>query len=162
MKPALFAALLAGCAIGTLKEDDPLDTASGGCTGFECTDGFLVSLVRPEWEQGTWTLVVDIADDAGSRTVTCSYAVPFGNSYEGGCDADEVLVGTSGSGADSAFYQVLLATTSATEVTLSFSRDGLPVDAETFEPDYQVEQPNGPACEPTCLSAEAVMVVGDG
>lgn len=146
---------VAGCAIGTLANDDDTSTGGGdGCTGYECVDGFVIGLVRDEWDEGDYVFEIDV----DSSVTTCEYTLPMANSYDGGCDDESVLIGTS-SGDAGAFYEIVVSSTTATAIEVTITLDGHDLANETFTPDYELVQPNGVGCDPVCTYDEEAMVV---
>ncbi len=143
--------LLAACAIGTLAHTDT-GNPTGACTEIGCVDGFVISLVSSTWNEGSYEFQIQV-DDA---LTTCNYTIPLGTSDQGGCDADDVLMGLGG---DDSFYEIDVTSTTASSVTVTIMLDGAQLDQETFTPDYQQLQPNGEGCPPVCTYDGESMIV---
>ena len=143
--------LLAACAIGTLANDGT-DTTSDACTEIGCIDGFVISLVNSDWDDGRYEFLIDV----DGAVVTCEYTIPLGTSDQGGCDSSGVLIGT---GSDHSFYEIFLTTTTATAITVTIQIDGTLLTEASFTPDYQQVYPNGEECPPVCTYDGEALVV---
>ena len=142
------------------------------CTLVGCGDG--VSLeVRPAqgpFEDGGYELVI-VAD---GQTHACSFVLPDDLPVQGSVHTIECtppmsaslqaeLICTEARGASSVsqtcapiageFVLRALVQTTAPELELRIRRDDVPLLAQTLMPSYEIFQPNGPDCEPTCRQA---------
>ena len=130
-----------------------------GCTEIGCVDGFDLPFSPALSTQGAYTITV-VADGA---TITCSGTLPLPSDGSFPCDADDVGVGTSGSALSEDQHEVtsLFFTSSPTEVSVSIDRDGSTVAEGDFSPTYEISQPNGEDCPPTCSYANETLQVDD-
>jgi hypothetical protein len=139
----IFALLLA-CTDGS-------DSIGDACTEMGCIDGLTVSFDPPLTGKGTYTFDVTVEGTAYS----CDATIPL----EGAstvCDTGGVVsIFLSGTELDPSEQSLpgLHVEGTPKSVQIQVQRDGAPVADADLSPKYQVVQPNGPDCEPTCHSA---------
>jgi hypothetical protein len=136
-----------------LPSTDSGDSAALGCTEIGCTNGLDLAFTLDD--PGHWTVRASLDD---GTTLSCEASLPLSGDER--CDAGMSL-SLSGSAlpADQqAITGAYLETTSAASVRLVIEDDhGFYFDV-LIEPEYEVLQPNGPECGPTCTYASETLV----
>jgi hypothetical protein len=126
-----------------------------GCTELGCENGVDVDFVFRD--RGSYVFEVTID---GTKT-TCRATLPLPKEFFEACDRPEVFLGLVGSQLPAEQQSIeglkMPAATNATSITISATRDAVPIGSKTFTPAYDVRPgPNGPDCEPKeCKLAKA-------
>jgi hypothetical protein len=134
--------------------DDGGTTPPQACTEIGCQDGLLIRVTPTEaWPHGAYTFTVE----ADAKTTTCTGSLPLPACGTPGltCDGPGVTIGESGCALDPAqhaFADIMFEAT-PTSVTVGVDLDGRTIASQTFTPEYQTVQPNGPGCDPICTNA---------
>ena len=132
---------------------DGSDTNGGGdaCTEMGCIDGLSVTFDPPLTGKGTYTFDVTVEGTAYS----CDATIPLGTSSTVCGKGGVVSIFLSGSELDPGQQSLpgLHVEGTPKSVQIQVHRDKALVADADLSPKYQVVQPNGPDCEPTCHSA---------
>jgi hypothetical protein len=126
--------LLASCA------------GSAPCPQKDCASGLSVDVVTAA--DGAYTVAV--STDAGSGS--CTFVLPLSSGEEPSCDQGDLdfFMEQRGDRVVSIEFQG----DTPEELDIVVDLDGATIYDQTLAPSYQVEQPNGPDCPPTCSFAE--------
>jgi hypothetical protein len=132
MKTAFFALVLAGC-----------------CHDVFCRDTLTVRVSSASMLQaGHWSFALD--DGSRSWTIECDFnGVTPTCGDTGPAPANQVKPTIRAVGET---WSIELAE-APQQLDVTVSRDGTMLSQDSFHPAYQVNQPNGPTCSPTCRSA---------
>ena len=144
----LLALLLLACT----EENDSI----GACTEIGCIDGLQVTFEPPLMGKGTYTFDVTVDGTAYS----CDATIPLEGSSTVCGTGGVVSIYLSGTELDPSQQSLrgLHVEGTPKSVQIQVHRDKALVADADLSPKYQVTQPNGPDCPPTCNSA-AVDVV---
>jgi hypothetical protein len=155
LAPALL--LLPACIVVPGGDDDDEGGGVGGpraCTEKGCQDGFTIALASRSgaWAPGAYRFVIE----ADGATVTCDATLPLPpceQAQPGRCSAPEVELATGGCGLPPAQHDVsaLELRSRPTSVSVTLTRDGVPLTNARLNPTYQELRPNGPGCGPVCF-----------
>jgi hypothetical protein len=156
----LLAAVL---ALGACSEDPSEEEGGMACTTIGCVDGFAVEFTpNAGWPAGDYEFALVLDGD----TTTCTGALPLpacGTSALTCTPAsDRIMISESGCAlaADAhGFAGFQINPPNPTAVNLTISRDGSVLVEQSWNPEYQTSQPNGPGCAPTCTSARDELTV---
>lgn len=129
-----------------------------GCSFPSCTEIGCYSYVRANftkssgWADGRW----EISLQSGGTTVgSCEIDLPAPPNAEGDCTGDLLLkIGTDRQAIERASSQRDFSDNTPSEFTVRLERDGQQVAQQTFSPEFDRLQPNGPGCSPVCHQAE--------
>ncbi len=136
--------------LGALPACEDIDSLD--CTSLGCTDGVEVFFSRAAFEPGIYTVTVDMHGDI----VVCQATIPLETDTTDGCNDPRAMLYLSGSALDTSEQSVdgfFLDDTDARAMAVTVAFEGDQIGYAAFEPDYQLLQPNGEDCEPTCLYA---------
>jgi hypothetical protein len=132
------------------------------CTEIGCADGWSLTLVEADGAPAAHTLeaLVDGAEfvcpqvSLGARHVTCGASVTLELVDEVTCVEHETNGGISQICTPTGRFEEILAVSGTPKTVLVTLRDaGGEERQETFVPEYESSQPNGPDCSPTCRQA---------
>lgn len=134
-----------------------------GCTLIGCGPSFKVELQRAAWTPGEYTVTV-VADD---ETFECAVSFPLQCDAPPPCPEDaEFILALSGCAGDPAEHSLPWlefqqgSVPAAVEVRVH--QDGALLGEGAYTPEYDESHPNGPGCEPLCVSApDAVLALAD-
>jgi hypothetical protein len=125
----------------------PVQPIGGGmCTEIGCSDGF-DGRFSPEFtEPGDYEFILEI----DGVTSTCAYSLPLDDS--GSCDGvlQVVRSGSALPASEHSLPSFSIFEVGFAEFTLTVTRDGVEEASWTESPEWEVLQPNGPECGPTC------------
>lgn len=142
----MFLSLLLACTEGS-------DSIGPICTEMGCIDGLSVAFEPPLMGKGTYTYDVTVDGTAYS----CDATIPLEGSSTVCGTGGVVSIYLSGSELDPGQQSLpgLHVEGTPKSVQIQVHRDKALVADADLSPKYQVVQPNGPDCEPTCHSAAA-------
>jgi hypothetical protein len=159
------------------------------CSDVGCVDQATLELRSPTgaWTGGTYELTLDLAGGQASCDLVLPASPPATGAIDAKCTSLVSLTfaadmqcqagPTMGSGPNAAvsetctpvpghFHQTLTVPGTPPHVGLTLARDGHSVLDTSVDLTYQVSQPNGPTCDPTCHQASAQLSIaadlGDG
>ena len=135
-----------------LPSSDSGDTAALGCTEIGCTNGLEIAFTLED--PGHWTVLATLD---GGNTLSCEASLPL--SGDDRCDAGMTLYlsGSELPADQQSITGVYLETTSASRVAIAIEEDEGFYFQTFVDPGYEVLQPNGPECGPTCTYASEVI-----
>jgi hypothetical protein len=132
---------------------------SAGCNFPSCTEIGCFSYFRADfdkssdWESGRWEVTFR-AD--GSTLGTCEVELPASPNAEGDCTGELLLrLRSDGQAIELASSRRDFSENTPSEFTVRLERDGQQVAQQTFSPEFDRLQPNGPGCSPVCHQAKA-------
>ncbi len=124
--------------------------SSCGCSEANCSDRLRVEFSR-SWEEGYHELVV-VADDV---TIVCDFHLEKNNpdlyipcGTPGGYGLEDGFRASYNPG-----RAVLSLGWAPEKVSVTIWYESESLDSHTFEPEYELESPNGESCGPTCHTA---------
>ena len=168
-------------ALGALGASSAASCAAFGknCTEIGCIDGAGITVQSKDgtWQDGNYTLTVQVADSTHTCTLTLPQdSPPLGTVREVPCEPALGFPGVSFNqeaecheerSEDSVSqvcnpipghysWQIGLSGTPA-NVIVALARDGEALLEENLQPQYQVTRPNGEGCEPVCRQASLTL-----
>ena len=132
----------------------PAGCSFPSCTEIGCYSYFRANFTKSSgWADGRW----EISLRTGGTTVgSCEIDLPAPSaSGRGDCSGDLLLrLRPDGQAIESATSQRDFSDNTPSEFTVRLERDGQQVAQQTFSPEFDRLQPNGPGCSPVCHQAE--------
>jgi hypothetical protein len=143
----MLLALFLACTDG---DDSP---RSDACTEIGCIEGLSVSFDPPLMGKGTYTFDVTVDGTLHS----CAATIPLEGSSTVCGTGNVVSIFLSGTELDPSQQSLpgLHVEGTPKSVQIQVHRDKSVVADADLSPEYQIVQPNGPDCPPTCHSAAA-------
>jgi len=144
------------------------------CTLRGCQDQFHVTVARADGSIPSGTHLVEVTADG--TTISCTFQVPLAQQPGGGSAAPQcpqglgVFIGQASSCTETDsgttksqtcvpiaghFFEDITVIGKPTQVHVRMTVDGAAVLDRTETPVYQLNQPNGPGCDPVCQQASA-------
>lgn len=145
----------AATACATTPARPALGASPGACTEMGCRDGFSINLEpSASWPAGRYIFELE----ADGKRQRCEGTLPLAACGHRNvtCSGDQIAtIGESGCAlpaAQHAFGSIEIEQLPC-EVHLAIRRDGALIGEQRIAPAYTWNQPNGPGCDPQCLSA---------
>lgn len=135
------------------------------CTTIGCADGFHVALSPTAgWPAGSYEVVIET--EAGKTTcqgelpVTCDVAgITCTTVPDRGEKNPRVGVSGCALGPNEQGYADIQLPDGPASVRVHIAHEGKTLVEQSFSPEYQTSQPNGPGCEPVCRQASGSITV---
>ena len=144
--PLLAVAYLPGRPDGNAK-----DSFVGGCSLIGCADGFSGSFSPPFTAAGEYVVTADIDGQESTR----AGRLPLGEDWVGEGDLQLSLSGSALPDDQHSLPGFFLPQAGFSTLEMTVTHDGMEVARWSLSPDWEVIQPNGPGCGPTCTVAGA-------